>query len=130
MPSEPSRFTVSITAGPDADDEERIELGRRLRVELLALNEVETADPSAALPASGNDFRDKAALIDWQTLVVTLAASGGVLTTLISTVQTWLTRQERTSVTLEIGGDKLVITGASSESQRHLVNAWIRRHKR
>jgi Effector Associated Constant Component 1 len=57
-----------------------------------------------------------------------LAASGGVLTTLISTVQSWLTRSERCSVTMQIGGDKLMLTGASSEEQERLARAFIRRH--
>ena len=122
---EPDRFTLKIDAGVDSDDQERIELSRRLRRELLSLTEVESVDavPTPAAP------RSKAAAIDWQTLIVTLVASGGVLTTLIGTVQSWLTRQEKASVTLEIGGDKLVITGASSEAQQRLVNDWIRRHK-
>lgn len=125
MPSDPSRFNLNIEAGPDADDQERIDLARRLRTELMALSDVEGID-SPPIPVNP---RSKAPGVDWQTLVVTLAASGGVLTTLIGTVQAWLTRHERTSVTLEVGGDKLVITGASSESQNRLVKDWISRHK-
>lgn len=125
MPDGSTYFTLNIEGGPDADDEERLELGRRLRSELLALSEVESIESPAASAAP----RSKAAGADWQTLMVTLAASGGVLTTLIGTIQSWLTRQDKASVTLEMGGDKLVITGASSEVQRRLVDDWVRRHK-
>jgi len=125
MPDDPNRFILNIEGGPDSDDQERLELARRLRSELLALSEVEGIESPAALAAP----RSKAAGVDWQTLIVTLAASGGVLTSLIGTIQSWLTRQEKASVTLEMGGDKLVITGASSEVQRSLVDDWVRRHK-
>jgi hypothetical protein len=60
---------------------------------------------------------------------VTLAASGGVLTTLINTLQSWLSRRDNHSVTLEIGDDKLVITSASTKEQRMLIDAFIARHK-
>ena len=125
MPDDPTRFILNIEGGPDSDDQERLELARRLRSELLALSEVEGIESPAAMVAP----RSKAAGVDWQTLIVTLAASGGVLTSLIGTIQSWLTRQEKASVTLEMGGDKLVITGASSEVQRSLVDDWVRRHK-
>jgi hypothetical protein len=31
-------------------------------------------------------------------------------------------------VTLEIDGDKLEVTGLSSEEQQRLINAWLSRH--
>lgn len=118
-------LTLNLQTGADADVRERIGLARMLRKELSGLPDIETLDP---LPVPA-DPRSKAPGVDWQTVVVTLAASGGVLTTLIGTVQAWLTRHERSSVTLEMGGDKLVVTGVSSESERRLVNDWIARHK-
>jgi len=39
-----------------------------------------------------------------------------VLNTLVNTLQAWLTRHERRSVILEIEGDKLELTGVSSEN--------------
>lgn len=124
MPEDVMRFTLNIQTA-DADDEARLELARRLRKELEELNEVESVES----PTSAVAPRSKAVGIDWQTLMVTFAASGGVLTSLIGAVQGWLTRQEKTSVTLEMDGDKLVITGAKSETQQQLVDAWISRHK-
>jgi hypothetical protein len=68
--------------------------------------------------------------LDFGTLVVTLAASGGVLTTLINVVQSWVARSDRHAITLEMGGDKLAITGVSSKEQTKLIAAWLSRHKR
>jgi hypothetical protein len=64
-------------------------------------------------------------------LLVTLATSaaagaGGVLPTLINTVQSWLSRRhENRSITLEIQGDKLEVSSVSSEEQRRLIDTWI-----
>ena len=67
--------------------------------------------------------------ITWGTLLLTLAASGGVLTTLINALQSWLTRHDRHKLSLEIGSDKLEVTGISSEEQRRVIEAWLSRHK-
>jgi hypothetical protein len=66
---------------------------------------------------------------DLNTILLTLAGAGGVLTTIIGVLQSWLTRHEKRSVTLEIDGDKIEITGISSEEQKRLADAWIRRHR-
>jgi hypothetical protein len=118
-------FLLKIEASSDTDDQEKIELVRHLRKELLALNAVESVQSPQAPAVPGA----KSVGIDWQTLIVTMAASGGVLTTLISTIQSWLKRRESTSVTLEVGEDKLIITAASSETQKRLVDDWINRRK-
>jgi hypothetical protein len=116
---------VRIDAGSSCEDEEAVHLIRSLRRELVALPEIERVESATSAPPLGS----KSLGIDLQSLLVTLAASGGVLTTFIGAVQAWLTRREKSSVTLEIGGDKLTITGASSESERRLVDSWVRRHE-
>jgi hypothetical protein len=123
MPHDLSRFTLNLETDLDTDEQGRIDLIRRLRKELLQLREVESVESPSITTVPGS----KAAGVDWQTLLVTVAASGGLLTTLLGTVQTWLTRHERVSVTLEIGGDKLAITGASDKVPRRLIKEWIDR---
>jgi hypothetical protein len=125
MPRKFNLLSLKVEAGPDADTEEHHNLVRRLRKELLALTELASVEAPPAPPVP----QSKAAGIDWQTLIVTLAASGGVLTSLISMLKGWLVRQEQTSITLEIDGDKLIVTGASSAAEKRLVNDWIRRHQ-
>ena len=66
----------------------------------------------------------------WGSLLVTLVTSSGVIPSLIGTVQSWLKRDEGRSVTLEIGGDKLQVTGISSDEQRELINTWLKAHSK
>ncbi len=119
------QLLIKIEPDPDADDQERVELTRNLRKQLLSLDAVESAEPPPASVVPGT----KSGGVDWQALMVTLASSGGILTPITGAIQSWLTRQDRSTVTLEIGGDKLTVTGASSESQKRLVDDWIKRHK-
>lgn len=108
-----------------SDDEQTEELTRRLRAELLEIEEVRAVNS-----VRGSQLPDgaKGDPVTLGTLLVTLAASGGVLTTIVNTVQSWLSRNEKHSVTVEIGGDKLTITGPSSDEQKNLVDHWIARH--
>jgi hypothetical protein len=125
VPAQTTQLMLNIKAGPETNEEELAELTRQLREELLELD-VETVDlvRTGEAPA-----RAKAGdPVTWGALLVALVASGGVLTTLINTLQSWLARHERRSVTLEIGGDKLEVTGISSEEQQRLINAWLSRH--
>jgi hypothetical protein len=117
---------LRLDAGPEADAKELAGITRRLREELLEL------DVEAVEFAQGGETPEGAKIgraVDWNTLLLTLAASGGVLTTIIGMLQSWLTRHERRSVTLEIDGDKIEITGISSEEQKRLIDAWLRRHR-
>jgi hypothetical protein len=125
MSDQTTQLTLNLDAGPDTDTEELAELTQQLRGELLELN-VEAVDLARAGEAPE---RAKAGdPIAWGELLVTLAASGGALVTLIGTLQSWLTHHERRSVTLEIDGDKLEVTGISSEEQQRLINTWLSRH--
>jgi hypothetical protein len=125
MPDQTTQLMLNIHAGPETDEEELAELTRQLREELLELD-VETV---GLVRAGEAPERAKAGdPVTWGALLVALVASGGVLTTLINTLQSWLTRHERRSVTLEIDGDKLEVTGISSEEQQRLINTWLSRH--
>lgn len=126
MTDEPLRLTLNIDAGSEADEQERIDLARRFRKAILELKEVDEIRP--VLMPAGPGTKAVGGL-DWQALAVTLAASGGVLTTLIGGVQAWLTEHRRASVSVKIDGDELTLTGVSPIEQRHLVNEWLRRHK-
>jgi hypothetical protein len=115
---------ITLHAPVDADERERSELGRSLRKEVSRSSDAQAIHSGETLSSPGT----KGVSFDLHTLVVTLAASGGVLSSLVSLLQRWLTRREAASVTLEIKGDKLLITGASPESERLLVNQWLSRH--
>jgi len=59
------------------------------------------------------------------TLLLTLLASGGVVTTLINTIQSWISRHNQRSITLEINGKKLEIKGPLSKEERQWVENMI-----
>src|SRR5262249_22427655 len=126
MTDNPTALQLSITAEPGTDAEEMEDLTRRLRDDLLDhnVNSVEQTRTASAPPGAKGDP------VTLGTLLVTLAASGGVLTTIINAVQSWLTRQDGHSVTIEVGGDKLVLSGVSSKQQQQLVDNFIKQHKK
>ena len=120
------QLTLTLDGGPGASAEDLEDLARRLRDDLLELD-VETVERAhKQAPAA-----TKTALsIDWTTLFVTLAASGGVLTTLITAVQARLARTQGGSVTLKLGEDELTLgPGPYSEDQKRMIALWGSRHK-
>jgi hypothetical protein len=60
------------------------------------------------------------------TVVVAVGWQG--IRPLVRTVQSWVARRSSRSVKLEIGGDVLEVSGASSQDQARLIDAWIERH--
>ena len=125
MPEKTKQVILNIDTGQEDDPEEIERFTQQLREELTELD-VEAVDLVRAgeTPAKAK-VGDP---ITWGTLLLTLAASGGVITTVINVLQSWLTRQERRSISLEIDGDKLEIKGISSKEQQRLINEWRSRH--
>lgn len=68
----------------------------------------------------------KGSPLDWNTIIIGLAASGGVLTTLIGLLQAHIGKLKQ--ITVEIDGDKLTLTNPTSEQQELIIQNWIRRH--
>jgi hypothetical protein len=116
------------------DDDDREELERmthNLRNELTELDAVEKVDlvrkEGEKAPEGSKVGGDVIAL---GSLLVTLGgtAASAVIPNLASTLQSWLTRHERRKISLEIGGDKLEVTGISDKEQERLIDVWISRH--
>jgi len=120
--------TLEITVGmPGATAAEIEDFSRGLWNELRGLD-VEDVRPAAKEAEEGS----KAGLaIDWSTLLVTLAASGGVLVTLINVVKDYLARNQAANVRLKIGDDELEISGPGpySDAQKRAIEAWLSRHR-
>lgn len=117
---------LNITADA-ADDDELADFARRTRDDLRELRSVEKME---ALSPGETPARSKGGLSpqDWQSFVLTLAASGGVLTTLINALQSILTSRAGRTITLEINGDKVSMTGNLSKRDRDLIHEWLVRH--
>lgn len=112
---------LNLNVGSELDAEEKELVTRQLREELMRLD-VDGVDfvKSGKAPAKA-----KGDPITWGTLLLTLAASGGVLTTLIGVVQSWLTRHNQRSISLEVNGNKIDVDDITSEDQKRLIDSWI-----
>ena len=120
------QLTVTLDAKPDTDAEDLERLTRQLRDELSEL------DVQADLVTGGSAPANTKAgdVPEWGTLLLTLAASGGVITAFINAIQAWLTnRNQPATIITEIGGEKLQITGNPSPEQQQLVKAFWQRHQ-
>jgi hypothetical protein len=121
--SQPAQLVFHVDAGPDADKEEQALIAQRLREDLLQQDVVRVEHVrSGAAPAGAKG--DPVALA---TLAVTLAPIA--LTEVMKALQAWLSRHERASVTVESGGEKIVVTGSPSKEQQRLIDAFVGRRK-
>ncbi|MCB8978014.1 MAG: hypothetical protein H6657_11380 [Ardenticatenaceae bacterium] len=121
-----TELLIKINANHDADMNEVAELTRTLRNDILETNAENAEFVTNGKALSGTKSADP---VTWGTILVTLAASGGVLTTLINVISSWLSRNKGNSIILEIDGDKLEVTGLSSEEQQRLISLWLNRHR-
>jgi hypothetical protein len=119
------RVELRVEAGPDGDAAERADLALRLRSELLRLEEATVAWGGGETLPLGAKAGETATV--GSTLVVSLISSGAV-TALITTVNSWLARQRRGSVSIKLGDDELTLTSATSEDQRQVIDAWLEQH--
>jgi hypothetical protein len=114
------------TIGEVAEDE-RETITRRLRRELLDLDvDSVTSLPSADLPPNA-----KADPFTVGALLLSLTASGGIITTLIAAINDWLGRHQDVShISVTIEGDTLEIDRATASQRREIMQAYIDRHSR
>ncbi len=125
MTGDPIQLELRIVAGPDSDAAERAELALRLRDELDHLEAGRVMWPRAGAAPGGAKAGESAAV--GSTLLVSLISSGA-LTAVITTVNSWIGRQRRGSVSIKLGDDDLVLTNASSEDQRRMMEQWLEQH--
>lgn len=110
----------------EADLEQLDELTRQLREELLQL-EVERVEAPRGGPAPPGTRAGEVAAVG--ALLVGLAGKVGLLPVVVDTIRGWLTRARQPGVVkLEMDGDVLEVTGASSAQQQQLIEAWLARH--
>ncbi len=114
---------VRVDAGPGADDADAAELAEQLRTELVA-HDLDPVVPDSTAPVGA-----KGVGLDIGALLVALAASGGVLTTLLGVLQSWLLRHSGSRIIVEIDGDRVELTGATDEERRRALESWLARHE-
>ena len=119
------KLQVTVNKVENDTNTEIAKLSKQLRIELLKLNVKDVdylrEENSAEGAKTGN-------VISWEILVITLAASGGVITTFINFILGWVKRNEGRTVTLELNGNKLEVTGLSISEQKELIDVWLKRN--
>jgi len=123
------QLELNLSGSPQVSEEEWAEISRRLRDDLMEL-EVQSVEPATEEAPEGSMAGN---VLDWTKLLVTIPASGiiGLMGPLITAIQSYVTRKKDVSVTLELAGDKLVISGAGpySKEQQKVIDLWMSRHK-
>jgi hypothetical protein len=115
-----------VTADREADAQEIAQMLERLRAE-VAGHEFDLVADTAVPAPDGAKAGDPVSV---NSLLIALAASGGVLTSLVGVLQEWLLRSSARTVVVEIDGDRLELVGATSAERRRLTSAWLNRHER
>jgi hypothetical protein len=106
----------------DSDAEDLADLAGRLHAELLGVDGASVAPfPADAAPEGAKGLGD---LAGW--LLVQFGTLDG-LRTVVAAVRGFASRTGRT-VEVSIGGDELKVTGATSQQQEKIINAWLARH--
>jgi len=101
------------------------DLTDQLRVELLELP-VANVDTDTEGPAPVDAKGIELAALG--RLIVSFGP-GGVLASVVSAVESFLKRDAGRTATLEIAGDRLILTGISGGQQQELIDSWIKRHE-
>ncbi|SNS54572.1 hypothetical protein SAMN04488107_2956 [Geodermatophilus saharensis] len=123
---QPLELRLTLEPETGADEEEVDRLGRQLRAELAALDVDSITPLTMAEPPQGAKAGEVASLLD---LLITMSGSGGVLVTVLATLQDWLGRRSAAhTVKLTIDGDVLELDGATSAERSALVETFVRRH--
>lgn len=123
MGAAPMQLIVRVDPGPDADDRERADLAFRLRDELDPIDDASVQLARGEAPEPGAKTGDP---VEWGTLVVS-AVTSGALSAVLKTAHVWVARRRGTSLSVKIGDDELVLSGASTDEQRRVIEDWLAR---
>lgn len=102
----------------DAEELERLAVQLRRQLEDLEVEAVESI-PGTAAPEGSK-------ALDWVVIGGLLVKFGpGALAAVVGTVQAWVARDTRRSVTIRDGDRELVLEDATAEQQQQLVDAFL-----
>lgn len=119
----PVQLAVRVDVGPRADAEALDAATLQLRRELLQLDVVEVRRPPGETVPDGARGAEATLL---GALIV--SASAGALPAVVGAVAAWMRRGRGRTVSLRIGGDSIEVTGASADTERELIDAFLARH--
>ena len=119
-----SRLTLQMSVAGDTDAEEIDELTHRLRRRLVDLDVGQVEPAPGEEPPPGAKVGEVLAV---GALIVTVAESVGGISSIVTTVRSWLSDHPERTVEVEIDGDKIKVTGAGSAEQERIIGAWLER---
>ena len=115
-------LVMQVVPMADSDAEELADLAGQLHAELLGVDDASVGPlPAGAVPEGAKGLGDVAG---W--LVAQFGTLDG-LRALVAAVRGFAARTGRT-VEVSIGGDPIKVTGATSQQQQQLIDAWLARH--
>lgn len=120
---EDTTFRVGLVSDPGTDAEEIDELTRRLRRRIAELDVADVSDLDAVAPAGAKSGGVAAIGV----FLVTVVESAGGIRAVVRAAQGWLSHHSERTIELEVDGDRIKISGASSAAQERLVDSWIER---
>lgn len=114
---------ISIDGGAESDEEEVAVMGQRLRrdIQQLDVDAVEFVRGGTAPAGAKGD------VITLASLAVTLAPVA--LKSLFDLLQGWIMRHDKATVTIEVGSERVTLTGSPSKEQLAVIQAAIARHQ-
>jgi hypothetical protein len=124
-------INIQSTSGEEDIDLEELErTTQNLHDELNELDGIERVNFVTKEEEAPDGSKSGAEVVALGSLLATLATSAGSapIPSLVNTLQSWLMRHEKRKITLEIGGDKLEVTGISDKEQQKLIDTWISNH--
>jgi hypothetical protein len=113
---------MQVMPAADSDAEELADLAGGLRADLLAVDAASVAPLTAEEAPAGS--KGLGELAGW--LLVQFGNLDG-LRAVLAVVRRWASRTGR-AVEVSIGGDALKVTGATSQEQEMIIDAWLARH--
>ena len=123
MITKSAEITLSIGGEAAIDHEELSQLSESLREDLIEAGAESVERLRGGEPPAGS----KGDPITLASLLATLAPAA--LTGLITMLQSWLTRHERATITLQRGEEKITVAGTLSQDQRRVISDWLRTGK-
>jgi hypothetical protein len=115
---------VALRLAPGTDAVYAEQLIRRLHRDIAQIDGVEVRPaPPERVPEGAKGADGASALA----LLVAMTASGGALSLLVRTLNTWLAQRpgRRITMTLTVGGDSLTIDGATHDQAQELIRAFV-----
>jgi hypothetical protein len=115
---------ILLQTGSDSDDEELASHTSKLRRRLLELDVDDVRLASAGPPPEG---ARSAGALEVGTLLVALAGTPHLLSSVGQVLSSWMSSRHGRSVAVQIGDDRIELSGITREDQERLLRTFERK---